>query len=251
VLFRSELWLLDIERGTPARIAQGHDCHDPVWSPDGRRVAYQQVDTRGEITMIAVGGAREVTRVSHSGVPETPQSWSAGGDLLAYTVTGRGTRSDIWVRAMGSAAPPAPFLATEFNETDPAISPDGRWIAYTSNETSVGEVFVRPYPDTGTSWQVSSGGGGSPLWSRDGKELFYVAENRMMVAAIDAQPSLRVGTPELLFEGGFNTSRARDFDIAPDGRFVAVRSGGGGSQLELRLLLNWPQELKGTAGAAR
>ncbi len=245
-----ELWLLDVERGTPARIAQGHDCHDPVWSPDGRRIAYQQVDTRGEITTLAVGGPREVTRISFSGLPESPQSWSAEGNHLAYTVTGRGTRSDIWVRGMDGGAPPAPFLATEFNETDPAISPDGRWIAYVSNETSEAEVFIRPYPDTGSSWQVSNGGGGSPLWSRDGGELFFVAQNRMMVASISTRPALRIGRPEILFEGGFNTSRARDFDVAPDGRFVAVRTGGGAVRTEMRLLLNWPQALKGKTPAA-
>jgi Tol biopolymer transport system component len=243
-----ELWLLDVERRTLSRAAQGNDHHDAVWGPDGRRIAYQQLNSRGEMYTITVEGAREITKISQGAIPEAPGSWSAGGNLLAYTVTGRGTRSDIWIRAMSGSSPPTPFLATEFNEGEPAISPDGRWIAYTSNETGSPEVYIRPYPDTGTTWQVSRGGGAGPIWSRDGRELYFTVGSTMMVVAIDAQPTLRIGSPTLLFEGGFNVTRGRDYDVAPGGRFVAVRRIGGGSRLELRMLLNWQEELRRTAG---
>ena len=248
---RCELWTLDVGQDRPARIAQGPDHHDAIWSPDGRRIAYQVPNERGQIMTMAVSGAREVRRISQSGIPEIPCSWSAGGNLLAYSVTGRGTRGDIWVRPMDSTSPPAAFLATPFQESDPALSPDGRWIAYTSNETGVAEVFVRPYPDTGTSWSISTAGGGQPVWSRDGKELYYLSGSRMMAVPIETRPAFRSGTPVQLFEGGIEVSSSRSFDVAPDGRFVAVRpAGGSSSQMELRMLLNWQDEVKRKSGSS-
>jgi serine/threonine protein kinase len=244
-----ELWTLDVGQDRPVPISQGPDQHDAIWSPDGRRIAYQVPNERGQIMTMAVGGAREVRRISQSGSPEIPCSWSAGGNLLAYSVTGRGTLSDIWVRPMDSTSPPAAFLATLFQESDPAFSPDGRWIAYTSNETGAAEVYVRPYPDTGTSWSISINGGGQPVWSRDGKELYYLSGSRMMAVPIETRPAFRSGRPVQLFEGGFEVASSRSFDVAPDGRFVAVRRGAGGSsQMELRMLLNWQDEMKRKAG---
>jgi serine/threonine-protein kinase len=246
-----ELWMYDIPRGSLARIVQGNDNHDPIWSPDGRQIAFLRANPPTEMVTLTVAGAREKTTLAQGANPGSPESWSAGGNLLAYTVNGRGTRSDVWVRAMGGASPPAAFLATEFNESDPAISPDGRWIAYVSNETGTVEVFVRPYPDTGTAWQISTGGGGSPLWSRDGRELFFVAGTRMMAVPIETRPTFRAGTPVALFDGGFSIRTSRTFDVAPDGRFVAVRTASGGiAGQELRVLLGWESEMK-RVGVAR
>ena len=160
-------------------------------------------------------------------------------------MTGRGTRKDIWVRAMDGSSPPVAFLATGYDEHTPAISPDGKWIAYTSNETGSYEVFVRPWPDTGTAWQISVGGGASTVWSRDGRELCFVSGTRMMAVPVETRPDFRAGTPTELFDGGFNTSRPRDFDVGPDGRFVAVaRAGGRGGQQELRMLLDWEAQTR-------
>ncbi|MFN0149379.1 MAG: protein kinase domain-containing protein, partial [bacterium] len=245
-----ELWILDTYRGSMARIAQGSDNHDPVWSPDGRRIAFQKLNARGEMVTLSVQGPREVATIPNDQGAGAPQSWVAGGNLFAFTVTGRGTGSDIWVRAMDGDAPSQPFLATEFNETDAAISPDGRFIAYTSNEGGIVEVFIRPYPDTGTAWQVSAGGGESPLWSRDGRELFFVSGTKMMAVSIETRPTFEMGTPVVLFDGGFSTGGGRDFDVALDGRFLAVRSAGGDrGALELRMLLDWPEAMKRTSGA--
>jgi Tol biopolymer transport system component len=242
-----ELWMFDVERASLARIVQGGDNHDPIWSPDGRRIAYEQASASGQMIALTVEGAREVTKIGTE--RGRPQSWSAGGNRFVFTVAGRGTNGDIWTCDMDDAGKPEPFLATTFDEKDPSISPDGRWIAYVTNETGAPEVFVRPFPSTGEAWQISIGGGGSPLWSRDGSELFFTSGIRMMVAPIITKTSFSAGKPKPLFEGGFNTSRARDFDVAPDGRFVAVRAPGGESgKREIRVLLNWQEEIRRVAG---
>ncbi len=246
-----ELWMFDVERTSLARIVQGSDSHDPIWSPDGRRIAFEQVSQSGKMVALTVEGAREVTEIAPGTERGRPQSWSAGGNVFVYEVTGRGTNGDIWTCAMDGTPVPEPFLATAFDEKDASISPDGRWVAYVTNESGTPEVFVRPYPPTGAAWQVSIGGGGSPLWSRDGRELFFTSGTKMMRAPVDARSGFSAGKPEQLFDGGFNTSRARDFDVAPDGRFVAIRVPGGiAGQQELRMLRNWPEEMRRVSGPA-
>jgi Tol biopolymer transport system component len=245
-----ELWMLDVPGGSPVRTVHGNDSHDAVWSPDGRRIAYRENNSPGAMVALTVEGAREVRTLARGADAGLPQSWSAG--LLAYTLTGRGTRSDIWVRPMDGASPAVRFLATEFNEESPAVSPDGRWIAYVSNETGSPEVFVRSYPDAGNTWQLSTGGGSSPRWSPNGRELYFVVGAKMMASPVETRTGFRAGTPVMLFEGGFSASRGRDFDIAPDGRFAVVRHPGGAAGLpELRILLHWEQEMKRVAGASR
>jgi serine/threonine-protein kinase len=249
-LVNCELWMYDVESGALGRIVQGPDSHDPIWGPDGRRIVYSQANAGGKTVTQTVDGTREVRDVPVGDQRARAQSWSGGNNVLAYTAPGRGTRSDIWTLAMDGAAKPALFLATPFEETVPDISPDGRFIAYVSDESGAAEVFVRPYPSADQAWQISVGGGASPLWSRDGRELFFVSGTRMMAVAVDTGTGFRAGKAVELFSGGFNTARARDFDVAPDGRFVAIRvPGGGAGQREIRVVLNWPQELKRVEGS--
>jgi len=240
-----ELWMYDLGRGSFARIAHGNDFHSPIWGPDGRWIAFRRDDSGGSMSVMRVDGAREERLLATGDASGDPQSWSAGGNLLAFTKPGRATRSDIWVIPMDGAAEASPFLATPHNETDPSIHPSGRWIAYTSGETGTAEVFVRRYPDTGETWQVSAGGGGSALWSRDGRALYFMSGGKLMRAAIETTPSFRAGAPATVVEGGVSLERARDFDVAADGRVVTVQAPGGNAQLaELRVLLNWEHELE-------
>jgi serine/threonine-protein kinase len=245
-----ELWLADVERGSLARLVHEGDIHDPIWGPDGRRVVYHEMNG-GKLVMQTVGGMREVETLAQGLEAGTPDSWSAGGDLFAYTLRSKGTGDDIWVRVMDGSSPAEPFLATEFNEQEAAISPNGKWIAYTSDETGSQEVFVRSYPDSGAAWQVSTDAGRDPIWSRDGKELYFVSGRKMMAVRVQATPdgAFAASRPEELFEGNVGSGRTRDYDVGPDGRFVAVRSAGDseGSR-ELRMLLSWQQEMLRTSG---
>ena len=243
-----DLWMLDVDRRSLRRIVRAGDNHDAIWSPDGRRIAFERNNARQMVTLTVVG-PREMTTLAEGRDSGVPESWVAG--LLAYTVTGQGTRTDIWVRAMDGSSPPAAFLATEANEAHPSLSPDGKWLAYHSDEGGSAEVYVRAYPDVGTVWQVSNGGGTSPLWARDGRELYFTSGIKLMAVAVETEPALTIGNPEELLEDGLSTARARDFDVAPDGRIVTVRAAGGrdGGQ-QLRILLNWPQEMVRTAGTA-
>ena len=153
------------------------------------------------------------------------------------------------------------LLETEFRETDPVLSPDGRWLAYQSNESGDSEVYVRPFPDVDAGrWQVSNGGGLSPVWSPDGQELFFIGgragkPDTMMLARVETEPAFRSSTPERLFDvgsfWGLATLLGRGWDIAPDGnrflfktRATATQTGEGSGFNGLIFVENWFEELK-------
>jgi Tol biopolymer transport system component len=239
------LWLLDATRGTLSRVVHDHDAHGPAWAPDSRRIAYLQADT-GKLVVRNTTGMPDVRTLAEGAEAGEPASWSANGDRLAYVVSGRTTHDDIWLLAVDGSSPPAPFLATEFNETSPAFSPDGKWIAYVSDESGKAEVFARSYPDRGEAWQISTDGGRSPVWSPDGKEIFFVFGNKMMTVPIETRSGFSAGSPMELFETDLGATITRDFDVAPDGRFIAVRREGGSlARRQVRVLLSWPHELSG------
>jgi Tol biopolymer transport system component len=134
-----------------------------------------------------------------------------------------------------------PFLRTPFNEWSSAISPDGRWIAYASNEAGESQVYVQPLPGPGAKQLVSTEGGVAPVWSRDGRELFYVTRENLMVASVTPGPDLQLGKPRLLFK----VPQEGDYDAAPDGQsFVMVKTERTFPPTEAIVVLNWLDELK-------
>jgi serine/threonine-protein kinase len=250
-LINCELWLYDITRGTLIRITQNADNHDAIWSPDSRSIAFLQASAGGHMVVQSVDGARTLTTVDTGEAQGHPQCWSAAGNRLFYTTQGHGTQTDIWSIVMDGPSKPEPLVNGPFDESVPAISPDGRYIAYVTNEFGSNEVVVRQVPDNGQSWQVSVGGGRSPLWSRGGSELYFVSDSKMMAVGVDTSAGFSAGQPRVLFDGGFDYDRPRYFDVDENGRFVAVRSPGGvGGMRQTRVLLNWPAEVKRLEGAA-
>ena len=145
---------------------------------------------------------------------------------------------------------PSPFLQTPFSEAEPKFSPDGRWLAYVSDESGRREVYVQPFPGPGGKWQISTEGGTEPVWAGNG-ELFYRNESgdKMMVVDITTEPTFRAGNPRLLFEGfyqgGIGGNRAF-YDVTPDGqRFLMVKAGEQETEaMQINVVLNWFEELK-------
>ena len=141
------------------------------------------------------------------------------------------------------------FLGTRFNEGGGSFSPDGRWLAYVSDESGRNEIFVQPYPGPGGKWQVSTEGGTEPLWNRNGRELFYRSGNTMMTVETTTEPRFAVGTPRRLFEGEYvaiEFPQLADYDVSADGqRFLMVKEiDRTPSTAQINVVLNWFQELQ-------
>ena len=163
---------------------------------------------------------------------------------------GVATGYDIWTLAPGQQ--PTPLLNTVFRERGAAFSPDGRWIAYSSDESGRDEVYLQPYPGPGGKVTISTDGGRSPAWSASGRELFYRNGPRMMAVTIETSPVLRIGSQRMLFEGNFlledDGAGANNYDVAPDGRFLMIQlkteSTSETARPQINVIVNWFEELK-------
>ncbi len=177
------------------------------------------------------------------------ESWSPDGQLLAYTEVNPTTGYDIWVLRLGDRKA-QPFLRTPFNEGAPQFSPDGRWLAYISDESGRFEIYVQPYPGPGGKWQISTEGGTEPVWNRNGRELFYRSGDKMMAVDITTQPSFSAGKPRMLFEGPVPADpvrRSANYDVSPDGqRFLMLKpvEQAQAAPTQINVVLNWFEELK-------
>ena len=252
----TDVWIFDITRRTLTRLTfEGWNDH-PIWTPDGGRITYRSgAATRGgpeNLFWKPSDGSGAPERLTTSDNVQSPTSWSADGRFLTFYERPTGTQSttgrDVWVLPVEREREPQAFLQMPFDESAPTFAPNGQWIAYVSNESSRNEVFVQPYPGPGGKWQISNGGGIGPVWSRNGRELFYRSGNRMMAVEITTEPSFSAGTPTRLFEGAFTSGAVAraNYDVSPDGeRFLMVQpSGEDVSSTQINVVLNWFEELK-------
>jgi len=243
-----ELWIRDLERGTTTRITFEHDTHDPLWDASGDQVLYAgDQGARRSVFRAPGDGSGSAVLMIDIDVSMHPASWTADGRRLALGASNQKTGDDVWVLDLDVGSDPVEFLATRFGERHPSFSPNGRWIAYASDESGRWEVFVRPYPGPGGRTQISTNGGTEPLWSRDGSELFYRANGKLMAVAVsEAAGNLSVSTPSALFEDSFQRATGanpdqRHYDISPDGnRFAMIRPDPtSNDQRPLRILVDW------------
>jgi serine/threonine-protein kinase len=248
------LWVLDLERGTLSKLTTAGDVHDPIWSPDGRWVVFSWAGTatHGIVRQPADGsGTAELLleSVEHRILPRvfTPD----GKSLVVATTDLAANGADIVLLALDGTRTLTPLVATPFQEDFPAFSPDGRFLAYTSDQSGRREVYVRPYPDPGAVVQVSNHGGVAPLWSRDGRDLFYAQEDTLMRVAVDTRDGLRARAPERQLTGNYVWARAGNFDMSRDGaRFVMIRRPGDAVPVPtLKVVLDWWPELSRLAPA--
>jgi Tol biopolymer transport system component len=251
-LVGQDLWLLDLNRGTSARFTFGPGNSGlPLWSPDGSELIFSS-DREGVFNLYRkpANGAREEEVLLRSNLNKWALSWSRDGKFLLYSASPSVVFSDKdgWVMPMQGDRTPYPFLQTRFDESGAKFSPDGRWVAYHSNETGRYEVYVREFTGakdaaTGGKWLVSKEGGTYPSWRDDGKELLYFDLGRkIMSLSIDATRDFQTGVPKELFQippGSNNVGATSDLK-----RFLIPVPVERKAPQAFTVLLNWPSALK-------
>ena len=223
----------------------------PLWTPDGEHVVFSSTRDGGAMNLYvkAADGTGEVERLTEGSVRELAYSWSADGETLVFL-----SGTDLHTLSFESEPSASPLLEAAFNLNRPRVSPDGRWIAYESDEDGAFNVYVQPFPDVDSGkWKVSTQGRGNPVWSPDGTELFYASGDAVMVVPVTTDPSFDVGNPTTLFDGQYGRAFGRsfaDFDLSPDGDRLLLRKPAGldtdatAAPAELVVIFNWFEELK-------
>ena len=257
-----DIWVYDLSRGAMTRLTfePGED-ETPVWSPDGRFIAYRS--TSSLLARGAGGGGSVVVRTASdgSGTEEAlwerehhvhVSDWTPDGRSLLVEVRAEAD-FDVMLLELDSGEPePRPLLDSRFQERSPRISPDGRWIAYTSDESGRDEVYLQRFPELGDKRSVSTDGGVQPVWSRDGETLYYRGSRSIMSVAISHREPYQVGAPEALFPDDFVRGQGlghTSYDVAPDGRLFllqALSASGDGSvdSIQFQVALDWFEELE-------
>ncbi len=247
-----DIWLMDIKRGVQTRFTFGPgDNKLAVWSPDGKRIAYSsQHQSRYQLYVASASGAGVAQPLIESDSDEYPTDWSRDGRYIALTFSdwkGK-AKNGIWLLPLFGDHKPFPYLHSPFNKSDAVFSPDGRWLAYVSDESGSLEVYLSPFPDGGGKWQVSRGGGDQPEWNGKGDALYYAGSGgKMMEASVkESGATVVVGEPRQLFqEARAGTSLgARSYSVTQDGNRFLVAKAPQGEAPPLKLVTNWTADLK-------
>lgn len=238
-----DIWTCDLERYSKSRLTHNPitDTHS-IWSPDGKRIAYSfgtHLLDAPELAWEPADGSGEREKLCARDFAQFPMDFSPDGKYLLFVDERQDTKLDVWMLPMVGAREPRPVVKTPFNETAAVFSPDGQWIAYQSDESGRYEVFVRPFGGPGSKKQISADGGTEPLWSPDGRELFFRNGDKMMVVNISTTPQVYASRPELLFTGWYSTDRiGANYDIAPDGQRFLMIKGEQTASTQIKIILN-------------
>ncbi len=266
----SDIWIYELDRGSARPLVTGGFNRFPIWSHDGQHITFQsarsggvslyskRVDGSGEPEALirsasdqGAGLARTLAGllpgtmpVFTSANPHLPMSWSPDGATLAFDERKPSAEHDIWVLTRGSE--PSPFQRTDHDESAPAFSPDGKWLAYVSDESGRSAVWVQPFPGPGATWLVSPDGGTEPAFSKSGTELFFRRANQLMVVPVTPGAEFSWGKAQVVFESRYETIEgARNYDVSPDGKtFAVVRSEGAAEADHFNVVINWFAELR-------
>ena len=250
----NDLWVQDLGRGTLTRRTSGAEPGMVNWTLDGEHIVFgSRRDGQRKAFWVSRDGSSGPEPFQTDDGQPAVGSLSPDGQFVATFRRDPATGMDLWVLPFKREQAVEPFLRTRFNELGPAFSPDGRWLAYVSDESGQYEVYVRPYPARAGKWQLSSGGGEEPTWSRGGKELFYRNGKKWMAAAVKLEPEFTSATPKLLFEGDYVNVGGRSYDVTADGqRFLVLEPAEPeiARVTHLNVVLNWEEQLKLRGGAA-
>jgi len=241
----SNTWIYEIARDilTPFMVEGGSSR--AIWSPDGQQLIFAsgQGPLNVNLFLMPIDGSAEAKQLTTGENVLLPTSWSPDG-LVAY-VRIIIPNADILVLSLEGEREPQTVLATQYDERNATFSPNGRWLAFTSDRSDQIEVYVKPYPGQGGIVQISTDGGLEPVWARSGKELFYRTGDQMMVVSVQADTTFKAEKPRLLFEGSYRytltTGVTSNYDVTADGqRFVMVKE----ETTQINVVLNWFEELK-------
>jgi serine/threonine-protein kinase len=224
---RTRIWVFDLARGAFSPLP-GEGFSGPAWSADGQRLFFRGLHPPGLYRARADGAGEPELLVAAAGNVQ-PGSTSPDGSVLAYVDRTAETNQDIWVLPLAAGGKPRPWLKTSASESQPELSPDGRWMAYASNVSGRSEVYVQPFPGPeGSRYQISLAGGQSPRWSRDSRELLFVTDarpRRLLAVDVRTVPEFSAGRPHEVFAVDFELpGGSASYDVSPDGRrFLVLR----------------------------
>jgi dipeptidyl aminopeptidase/acylaminoacyl peptidase len=250
-----DIWVRELARGVLTRLTFDAASDDiPVWSPDGKQIAYVSNRDGGnyEIYRKDVSGAGPEERMTHSSPIKLVLDWSKDGRYILYREQNVSTGRDLMAIPLEGDRKPIAVVNTQFSESTGAISPDGRWVAYTSNDSGTNEIYIQSFPGIAGApagrWQVSSGGAYEVKWPGDGKEIFYQTQDgKVMASAIQASPQgIRVEQPRPLFSADFQRGGLHEFDVTSDGqRFLLILNPPTDMNTErLTVVSNWQAALR-------
>ena len=251
-----DIWIHDPVRGTKTRITfDGGLKSGPTWSPSGREITYQWYQGDGwNIASKAADGTGEATVLVDAEAFVHVPDWSHDGKHLAYHEISNDAQRNIWyLKPSGDGFEPTVFLSTPANEATAKFSPDGRYLAYASDESGRVEVYVRPFPEGSGKWQVSVNGGMKPRWRHDGRELFYVEKSTLMAVSVSTEQGFILGQPQRLFEsedlqlGRLSAYAGPQYDVSADGkRFLttAPDEDENAPPPSIRVVENWYEEFR-------
>ena len=229
----SEIWIYDIERGTPTPLVTGGVNRYPIWSHDGQQITFQsaraggvslyskRVDGSGEPEALIRSASDQGAGLSRalagllpgtmpvftSANPHLPMAWTSDGVTLAFDERKPSAEHDIWVLTRGGE--PSPFQRTDYDESAPAFSPDGKWLAYVSDESGRSAVWVQPFPGPGPKWLITRDGGTEPAWSRSGNELYFRRADQLIAVPVTPGAEFVWGKPQVVFESRYRDDRRR------------------------------------------
>jgi Tol biopolymer transport system component/tRNA A-37 threonylcarbamoyl transferase component Bud32 len=239
-----DIWIRDLERGVSSRFTfdDAAEERNPVWSPDGRRVVYSSARKAMDLLIKDASGVREAELLLESSQSKFATDWSRDGRHILYASTTPDGTFDLWALPTTGDRKPIAIASTPFHETGGSLSPDGRLVAYNSNQSGRHEVYVQDFPEPQERWQISSGGGAEPYWRADGRELYFRSlDGKVQAVPVSTTPRFAAGTPEPLFQGRFPGIATRGrFEPAPDGqRFLVLYSMSRETLTPTTVVLNW------------
>ena len=241
-------WLFDDSRGTPSRLTFGPaPARESVISADGLRVVFSSIqDATFELRTKRTSGTGAEETLITSRRAMFPTDWSGDEQYLIYQAYDPSTSWDVWALPLSGERKPIPLARTEHGEREGQLSPDLRWIAYDSSESGRRDVWIQPFPPTGSRWQISTGGGFSPRWRGDGRELYYVAtDGRLMVVPIGDGGTPDPGAPKALFQTMFREGAYGSYAVSRDGqRFLMKVPPASGDLTPITVIVNWTGALR-------